>query len=550
VRRYTSLAALALVLLALAGCQEQPRQMFIEVDNSRRTVTADAATVRDALAAANITLGPLDRVSPDLYKETEQGMVIVVTRVEEKLETTRVLVPFARKTVTNEALPAGATRLIQLGANGEDEVTTRVVFENGHETERTEVSRLPITKPVDEIIAVGAQDSQAPVPLDGTLAYLSAGNAWVMRDTSAGRRPLTTAGDLDSRVFDLSPDGRQLLYSRRLDGDVTTPINQLWLANTTIVGETPISLPIRGVVYAGWSPDGTRIAYSTAERTASSPGWKANNDLWLIRPGDPISRATQVISASTAGVYSWWGTTFEWSPDGRKLAYARADQIGVIDTRSPLTPTVLADFTAYRTYSEWVWVPTLSWSPDSRFVAAVVHGAPVAGENAQDSQAFDLWLYAADGSVQARIVAQVGMWSTPAWGRTGIIYGQAVNPLHSVDSRYELIVRDRDGSNPRRLFPVADEPGVEAPPQIAWAPDGQEFVFVYNGNLYLSDAQGTPPRQITSNNQNTLPRWAASRSGEAPPAVQDTRTVTSTATLTATTTVTNGNQVTPTNRVQ
>jgi hypothetical protein len=199
-------------------------------------------------------------------------MVIVVTRVEEKLETTRVPVPFARKTVTNEALPAGATRLIQLGVNGEDEVTTRIVLENGSETERTEVSRLSITQPVDEIIAVGAQDNQTPVPLDGTLAYLSAGNAWVMRDTSAGRRPLTTAGDLDSRVFDLSPDGRQLLYSRRLDGDVKTPINQLWLANTTIVGEMPISLPIRGVVYAGWSPDGTRIAYSTAERTASSPG--------------------------------------------------------------------------------------------------------------------------------------------------------------------------------------------------------------------------------------------------------------------------------------
>jgi hypothetical protein len=552
VRRFLFLAALALVLLALVSCQDRPRQVFIEVDNSRRTVTADVATVRDALAAAGVTLGPLDRVSPDLYVETEQGMVIVVTRVEEKLETTRVPVPFGRKTVTNEALPAGETRLIQLGVNGEDEITTRIVLENGSEVERTEVSRVPLVKPVDEIIAVGAQDSLPPVPLAGAVAYLSAGNAWVMRDTSAGRRPLTTEGDLDGRVFDLSPDGRQLLYSRRLDGDVKTPINQLWLANTTIVGEAPISLPIRGVLYAGWSPDGTRIAYSTAERTASSPGWRANNDLWLIRPGDPISQATQVISASTAGVYSWWGTTFEWAPDGRQLAYARADQIGAVDILSATT-IVLADFTAYRTHSEWVWVPSLTWSPDSRFVAAAVHGPPVAGEPApavgqvepQDSPVFDLWLFAADGSVKARVAEQVGMWTSPAWGRAGILYGQAVNPLQTVDSRYELILRDRDGSNPRRLFPVAGEPGVEAPPQIAWAPDGQEFIFVYNGNLYLADVQGTPPRQLTSNNQNNRPRWVAGRSGGRTPGVESTPVITptlaSTATLTASVEITTPN---------
>ncbi len=531
-KHHILLAALALALLTLVGCQDQPKQVFIEVDNSRRAVTTDAATVRDALAAAGVSLGPLDRVSPDLYVETEPGMVIVVTRVEEQFETTRVSVPFERKTVTNEALPAGETRLIQLGVNGEDEITYRIVLENGVEVKRTEVSRVPITEPVDEIIAVGAQDSLPPVPLEGTVAYLSGGNAWVMRDTSAGRRPLTTEGDLDGRVFDLSPDGRWLLYSRRLEGDIETPINQLWMVNTTIVGETPISLPIRGVLYAEWSPEGSQIAYSTAERTASAPGWRANNDLWLIQPGDAFTQATQVISASTAGVYSWWGTTFRWSPDGRAFAYARADQIGVVDIFSQTT-TILADFTAYQTYSEWVWVPSLTWSPDGRFVAAPVHGPPVAGEQPQDSPAFDLWLFAADGSAKAQVAEQVGMWTSPAWGPAGIVYGQAVNPLQSVDSRYALYLRDRDGSNPRRLFPVAEEPGVEAPPQIAWSPNGRELIFVYNGNLYLADVEGGPPRQLTANNQNSLPRWAAGRSGQKTPIIGSTPSITSTTTLTA-----------------
>jgi Tol biopolymer transport system component len=556
------LAALGLALLALVGCQDQPQQLFIEVDHGRRAVTTDAATVRDALAVAGVSLGRLDRVNPDLYVETEPGMVIVVTRVEEQFETARVQVPFERKTVTNEALPAGETRLIQLGVNGEDEITYRITLENGIEVERTEVSRLPVTEPVDEIIAVGAQDRLEPVPVEGTVAYLSGGNAWVMRETSTARRPLTTEGDLDSRVFDLSPDGRWLLYSRRLEGDIETPFNQLWIANTTIVGETPISTPIRGVLYAEWSPDGEQIAYSTAERTPSAPGWRANNDLWLVRPGDiltpqdePIT-ATLVISPSTAGVYSWWGTTFEWSPDGRQVAYARPDQIGVVDIISQ-TSVILADFTAYQTYSEWVWVPSLAWSPDGRFLAAVIHGPPAASEpspetgqsevavgQAQDSPAFDLWFFAADGSVKARIAEQVGMWTSPAWGPQGVVYGQAVNPLRSIDSRYALYLRDRDGSNPHQLFPVAEEPGVEAPPQIAWSPNGQNFIFVYNGNLYLADAQGAPPRQLTSNNQTSQPRWATGHSGrEATPGLESTPAITSTASITASDVVTRADDI-------
>ncbi len=502
-------AAGFLVVFGLLGCQEGAKQVVIEVDKERRQISTDGATVRDALTAAGVTLGPLDRVRPDLYVETTPGLVIVVTRVEERFETERVTVPFERKTVINEALPAGETRLVQLGADGVDEVTYRVVLENGVQVERAKVSHTQIKSPMDEIVAVGAQDSLQAVPIEGTVAYLAAGNAWVMRDSSAARRPLTTEGDLDGRVFDLSPGGRRLLYTRRLEGDIESPFNQLWLVNTTIVGETPISLPVHGVLYAQWSPDGSQIAYSTAERTTSPPGWRANNDLWIGFPDTAsVTWATQVISPNTSGTYSWWGTTFSWAPDGRVFAYARPDQIGVIDVVSHTT-VVLADFPAYNTYGEWVWTPGLSWSPDARFVAGTVHGAPLEGEDAQDSPVFDLWMFARDGSMKVRVADRVGMWGWPKWGDAGLLYGQALEALHSVDSRYALILRDHDGSNPDRLFPAAGEPGVLAPPEVAWSPSGEAFILVFNGNLYLGDVRGGAPRQLTSNGQNMRPRWAA-----------------------------------------
>ncbi|MBI1881885.1 MAG: G5 domain-containing protein, partial [Chloroflexi bacterium] len=375
---WSFLAWLWLTIISIVACQTQPNQVFIEVDGGRQALTTQAATVREALAEAQVELGPLDSVKPDLYAQLEPGLVIVVTRVKEEIETEREVIPFERQTITNEALATGETRISQLGVNGEDEISIRVVYENEVEVSRTEVSRVTVIQPVPEILVVGPQGELPSTPIEGTIAYISNGNAWLMRDSSGSRRPLTTAGDLDGRVFGLSPDGRHLLYTRALTEEIELPLNEMWLVSTTIVGEAPITAGVQGVLFAEWSPviSPLLIAYSTAERTASPPGWRANNDLWLFSPadfprsGEAHKKAMKLIPANTQGLYPWWGTTFAWSPDGTRLAYARADQIGVIDLKldNPISYTIapLVDFAPLKTFSDWVWVPGLSWSPDGQ----------------------------------------------------------------------------------------------------------------------------------------------------------------------------------------
>lgn len=476
--------------------------------------------MREALAEARIDLGPLDRVKPDLYTQLEPGLAIVVTRVKEEIETKREVIPFEHQTVTNEALATGETRVSQLGVNGEDEITIRVVYENDVEVSRTEVSRARVIQPVPEILVVGPQGELPSTPIEGTIAYIANGNAWLMRDSSGSRRPLTTAGDLDSRVFSLSPDGRQLLYTRSLSDEITLPLNEMWLASTTIVGEAPITVGLQGVLTAEWSPVISQplIAYSTAERTASPPGWRANNDLWLYTPsrppvsGEAKRKAVEVIPANTQGLYPWWGTTFVWSPDGTRLAYARPDQIGVINlkTEKPVSYTItpLVDFAPLKTFSEWVWVPGLSWSPDGQFLAAVVHGSPLAAEPAEESQAFDLWLLGLDNGISAKVSQQVGMWANPAWGKAGIAFGAATDPLESATSRYFIKLIDRDGSNKRQLFPFREELGVQLP-QLVWSAEGETLLFTYSGNLYMIDSNGTPPKQLTADGQASDPQWVS-----------------------------------------
>lgn len=510
---------LLLVIVLLAACQPHSSQVFIEVDGNRKTLTTEATSVRAALAEAKVNLGSLDRVSPDLYAELQPGMLIRVTRVNEEIITSREVVPYERQTVVNEALAAGDTRLAQAGVNGEDEVTTRVVYEDGLEASRTEVSRRTVIEPVPEILAVGPRSQLPSVPVEGTIAYLSNGNAWLMRDSSNSRRLLTSSGDLDGRVFSLSPDGRYLLYTRHITDNLDLPLNELELVSTTIVGEPPLSLPPAGILNAAWSPviSPSLLAYSTAERTASPPGWRANNDLWLLQleNGQPVGRPVELIKPNTAGLYGWWGATFTWSPGGRQLAYARPDQIGLVTLAAEpwqASTTPLLDFIPLKTFSEWVWVPGISWSPDEKFIAAVVHGEPVAAEPAEESPIFDLWLLSTGGDISLKVVDQVGMWANPVWGEAGIAFGQAFDALESANSRYSIQAMDRDGSNRRLLFPFREELGVEFP-EMAWLPDGQTLVFIYNGNLYTVAGNGSPPRQLTADSQASRISWAA----EAPP---------------------------------
>jgi len=532
------IGALLLIWLSLfAGCQRSLLRVYIEVDHGTRTLETNATTVRELLAEAGIALGELDRVNPDLNFSVKPEMTIRVIRVSEETETQIVSIPFERQIVTNEAFPPGEQRLAQLGENGQEEIVTRISFEDGREVSRAQISKMVIKEPVAEILVVGAKKAASSVPIEGVAAYLSGGNAWMMKDSSDARRPLTTKGDLDGRVFDLSPDGSKLLFTRLISEAVDAPLNELWLVDTRIVGEEPISLPIKGVLYAAWSPRLTEtvIAYSTAERVASQPGWRANNDLWLWDITQEISSAVEIVAPNTDGLYAWWGTNYAWSPAGNAFAYANANQVGVIDVLSK-TVTILMEFAPYQTNSNWVWAPTVSWSPNSKLVATVIHGLPQQNEKPEASPVFDLWLLAADGRLKVKARAEVGMWSNPVWYYQGIAFGQAINPLSSVDSRYKLTTMDWDGSNSQVVFPLAEESGVVLP-EIAWEPqlDGASFLFVNRRNLFLLGGDGTPPQQLTSDNQSHRPEWVIPP--EATKLMRDPISVTSTITQTSSTTL-------------
>jgi Tol biopolymer transport system component len=516
--------AVGLAIL-LSACQREAPSVPVTIlaDGKAVQVAVPGGTVRDALAAAGVSVGGLDRVRPDLWEELQPGLQIRVVRVQEVEEVQRRSIPFERRVLRSEALPDGESRLVQLGQEGEEEIVYKVVLEDGVETQRLEVSRKVVRPVVHEVLAVGVRGNLPSVPITGTIAYISGGNAWMMRAESGGRRPLTSAGDLDGRVFDLSPDGRWLLFSRMVTDTASSALNSLWVVGTTVVGEEAWPLGIEGVLHAQWDQAAARIAYTTAERSQGSPGWKARNDLWVaevrlpsphVTPtlSQPVVTPTLVTAQMPGGAYPWWGTALAWSPDGKHIAYGTANSVGVIRLDTGDAEDLLT-FPEYHTYAEWVWTPSLSWAPDGRYLACTVHAAGPGDLIPQDSPLFHVYGVRLDGQVKAPLAEGVGMWANPQWAWTAsgpwaIAYGQSRSPTSSQESQYDLFLMDRDGSDKVRLFPPAlEDPGLVAP-QFAWSPDGTHLVVVWQGDLYLVDVATGQAHQLTADGNSGHPRWS------------------------------------------
>ena len=495
-----------------------PVRVTLVADGQTRTLTTDAQTVGELLARSGITLDEDDRVVPPETVFLTDGMTVRVVRVETRTETAQQVLPYGRETVRDATIPVGQTRLLRAGVNGVEELTYVITLEDGVEVERRLARRVTVQEPQNEILLVGAREEVTSVPISGTVAYLSAHNAWVMRGTTGSRRRLTATGDLDGRVFDLSPDGSRLLFTRT--ATETDVLNTLWMIDTVTTGAEPVQLPEKNVLWAAWSPDGRWIAYSTGAPREAPPGWEAANDLYLARPqadGRLLDRR-RVLEPTAGGTYGWWGTTYAWAPAGEgqeptRLAYARADEIGLVDLPARKPEAIpLVKFPPFRTYAPWAWVPTIAWSPEGSFLVTVLHGPSPTGEEPEDSPVFDVYalgvVTASETLLQAKLVPEAGMWAAPSFSPDGnlIAFGRARAPYASQTSTYDLYLMDRDGSDRRLLFPQeAGELGLEYPAAV-WDPAGGRVLVVYRGDLWLVTVDGQA-RRVTEDGAITLARW-------------------------------------------
>lgn len=186
--------------LALAGLyvyvQKITSDLTVQIDHSIAPYKSREETVGDALKKSGFKVDPLDIVEPSLDTPLSDGMDIKVQRVRIKTETEEEATDF--KTVEEEdtTMNKGETKTTQEGKQGKDKVTYEVTYTAGKETDRKEVDRETLVKPVNKVVHVGVIET-----IDG-FAYTRKEIFEATAYTGGGR----TASGTRARVGEIAVD--------------------------------------------------------------------------------------------------------------------------------------------------------------------------------------------------------------------------------------------------------------------------------------------------------------------------------------------------------
>ncbi|MFN7984263.1 MAG: hypothetical protein U0Q11_20650 [Vicinamibacterales bacterium] len=180
---------------------------------------------------------------------------------------------------------------------------------------------------------VGDVATPSPRPFgvsnNGVLAYqtgVSRGTARIpMQLTWFDRsgKPLGTASDVsDYRSIELSPDGRRLAEHHH---DLDTG-GDIWLRDLERGGTARLTFGGHNTE-AVWSPDGSRIVYSSnLQESGDSPKDITAGPFNLyMKRADGGGEITRVIDSAASGLPAGWKQPTSWSQDGRFILFDLLD---------------------------------------------------------------------------------------------------------------------------------------------------------------------------------------------------------------------------------
>jgi probable transglycosylase isaA len=135
--------------------------------------------VEDILKELNITVGAEDKVTPGLKTEVAEVDTIKIARVGKTTQTVKEAIKFETKEEKDDTKYADEVVTKTEGQDGEKEVTYSVVHEDGKEVSKEVVSERVITEPTAKVVVVGTKQregaQQAVAPASTETATTGAG---------------------------------------------------------------------------------------------------------------------------------------------------------------------------------------------------------------------------------------------------------------------------------------------------------------------------------------------------------------------------------------
>jgi tricorn protease len=390
------------------------------------------------------------------------------------------------------------------------------------------------------------------------LAFVYAGDLWTSRVDGSGVRRLTSApGDESNPVF--SPDGSLLAFSANYDGNVDVyvipvsggaPERLTWHPGDDVVQsfspdgkrvlftsdratftprytqlfEVPVEggveerVPIPNASRAGYSPEGSRIAYNPLPRFATYPQWKhyrggASARIWLL---DRSSKAATPIPQPATGANDvdpmWVGETVYFASDrdgefnlygydvGSKavrqltrhtgfpvldpsadrttgrIVYEQAGQLHLLDPRAGadrvLAITVGSDLreTRPRFVRGGQYIRNAALSPSGARAVFEFRGEIVT-------------VPADKGDIRNLTNTTAVHERSPAWSPDGT----KIAYVSDRSGEWEIVIGDQHGGGETKSYQPGGGGFASA---LSWAPDGKRIAYVDNSqSVYLLDLE-------------------------------------------------------------
>lgn len=189
------------------------KKIQIKAKAGDKTVMLATGTVKDALDKSGLKYDTEDEISPSLETKISDGMTIKLVRLNTKVHTRTVKIAFQTIQKKSNRVERGTTDVSQKGQEGVRTIKEKVVYKDGKEVKRVEISNEVTKQPVNKIVLIGTGPPMNPaikglpetptskmiirkVTVDQITAYTHTG-----RRTATGKWPKVGMCAVNRRIF-------------------------------------------------------------------------------------------------------------------------------------------------------------------------------------------------------------------------------------------------------------------------------------------------------------------------------------------------------------